>query len=399
MGHTSSCHNKDAKLDVRDREQRSLFTPERASASLGHVTMSCHGSRSARIRSPSPRRDPLCEPRDIASKALRYVASAAMMPQRVAILNVGTPRTMAHPHVAASFALFRRSLVRDGHIVHTFLWLSDGIVSHVNANNGDQHRQYETRASASKLLVSDMWQRVAGEYDATIVNVSTASIPCHYRGCRSFYACSTKIKTELGGPESQSSFLAQRFKVALAYRTAKAWATQNSVAFDWFVRTRTDLLHLQELAPLSSFNRSTGHVPWGIMTSVARYQAMNDHLMVCPAGPLCNAYFEIVEIIHDRCLNGTPRLARLLWPYQRHWVDEMQRLARQATNQSSAVGIELFRHAYTLARDDGPDCRRLICNPRDAYTTGCVAPHLVAFNASCEELRATWRSRTAGGDG
>ena len=166
-----------------------------------------------------------------------------MRPQNVCILNVGTPRTIAHPTVAATFMLFRQNLVADNHRVFTFLWLSDSAAA--NAKKF-AHRAAEASNSASALIASAAWHKVLGFYAPTLINVSAADLPCHYRGCRAFL-CTNKY----AGPENPSSFMSQRFKVMLAFRTAKAYAAARSFAFDWYIRTRTDLLHLQPLIHLA----------------------------------------------------------------------------------------------------------------------------------------------------
>ena len=131
------------------------------------------------------------------------------------------------------------------------------------------------------------------------------------------------------------------------------------------------------------------------MTSHPSFQTFNDHLMVCPAGPLCDAYFGVVEHVIDLCTAHGAKDIKLKWPYQSYWVNEMNRIAREAAGDSRrSEGIKLFAHAYTLARSDGPDCARLTCNRRNSFATGCVAPHLVRYVEECERLRTSWRNTT-----
>jgi len=90
----------------------------------------------------------------------------------VAIVNAGMPRDVAHPLVAASFALLCSSLHEAGHRVLTYLFLS-------NANGGGAER-----GGTAAMTVSDrQWEHALCLYKPACVLVSDAALPCNYQNC------------------------------------------------------------------------------------------------------------------------------------------------------------------------------------------------------------------------
>ena len=271
-----------------------------------------------------------------------------MQHQRVALLTIGQPRSAAHPAVAASFDLLRSSLLRDGHSVSHFMWLTP---PHTPLRSDDAG-----------------WLRALEVYKPTVLRFANDTLPCR-PACR--------IRCDTHGHDSAIEWLRQFYAVHRAYQFAKAYST-----FDWFIRLRPDLLHLEPLQPLSSFSPEAAYVPRGVMTRAPADQRNNDHIFVCPSGELCDRYFDTVARTYGRCEEGF----RIRWPWQR--------LFSSAYTNGTLL---LFDHAYTLARSEvswgrpaGPECMRLDCS-KDPHATGCVAPHLVGFVTRCEENARAWQ--------
>lgn len=284
----------------------------------------------------------------------------------VAIINAGMPRNVGHPLVAASFALMCSSLHKAGHRVLTYLFLSNS-----NGVGG------ERSGMAATTVGSRLWEQTLRIYEPTRVLVSDDALPCKYKDCIA-YPCSR-------AHDSTYNWLAQFYKLRLAYRMALEDAASKGLVIDWFVRVRTDMLHLQPLPPLSTLSAIAAYVPSGVMTRVPMYQMLNDHIFVCAAGSLCEAYFQVTERAYGDCarMQAKGERVRAPWPPQEFF-------ARRFKNNS----LRLFQHAYTLTRNFGPHCERLECDADNAFATGCVARHLPAHVAGCKRLRAVWHNVT-----
>ena len=155
------------------------------------------------------------------------------------------------------------------------------------------------------------------------------------------------------------------------------------MAYEWYIRRRPDLLHLQPLLPITSLVRDAAHVPHGVMTRAPSDQLNNDHLLVCPGGELCERSFTVYDRTYARC----DAQFRMRWPWQ-----------SLITRQYPKGSLRLFNHAYTIVRAQasrsqraGPECVRLACGA-SPYSTGCVATNLVAFVPRCEAAAREWQA-------
>lgn len=275
-----------------------------------------------------------------------------VVPLSVALITVGQPRTIAHPAAAASFALMRTGLLHDGHVVSHFMWL--------------------TPSSTPLDEGSRPWQQTLAIYEPRFVRVSNETLECRPQ-CR--------IRCDTNGHDTQINWLRQFFAVHRAYRAVREYSEVHGTPFDWYIKLRPDLFHLQPLRSLSSFSRSAAYVPRGIMTRAPADQLNNDHIIVCPAGELCDRYFDTFERTYGSCTDAF----RMRWPWQRLF-----------SGAFAKESLRLFDHAYTLARAGsaprrvaGPECQRLSCS-KDPHSTGCVAPHLVRFVPRCDIAAREW---------
>ena len=279
--------------------------------------------------------------------------SKSSNPLRVALITVGQPRTIAHPAAAASFALMRSSMLSDGHAISHFVWLTPSTMRLDESAQG--------------------WQDALAIYKPHFVRFANESVDCRSQ-CH--------IPCNAYGHDSQMNWLRQFFAVHRAYRAVREYSRERGIVFDWYIKLRPDLFHMQPLPPLRNFSRSAAYVPRGVMTRVATQQRNNDHMVVCPAGELCDLYFDTFARTYGSCNDSF----RMRWPWQR--------LFSQAFAKEQ---LRLFDHAYTIARADGtpdemvgPDCRRLSCT-KDPHSTGCVAPHLVSYVPICDIASREWQ--------
>lgn len=292
---------------------------------------------------------------------------------RVAVLTVGQPRTVAHPIAAASFALFRSSLVLGGNNVTHLMWLVQGAPS---------HRPRSKRSKAQRLAMewaqplderSRSWRLVLPLYTPTRLVITNETLTCRPQ-CR--------IRCDTLAHDAPIEWLRQFHAVASAWRSLMDFERSTGQFHDWYVKTRPDLVHLQPLPSLATFDRDSVYVPLGVMTSDHRYQRLNDHIFVCARKQQCDGYFRIVDRTYSVC--GSHRAFRMPWPPQTLYA-----------RSYSAHELRTFPHAYTLARvGSGPTCFRLACNRTNSFSTGCVATHLPQWLHFCERLGGRWHNAT-----
>jgi hypothetical protein len=286
----------------------------------------------------------------------------------VAIITVGQARVIAHPAVAASYALFRSSLVSDQQSVHHFIWLSREVAG---SSDGGSSEIYE-------LATDKRWAAALEIYEPAVIVRSNKTMKCR-RECR--LRCSEASLPV--GHDAPMNWLRQFFAVHQAYVAARAYGHEHGIDFAWYIKRRPDLLHLQPLPPLRSLSRAAAYVPHGVMTRVPKDQHNNDHMVVCPAGELCDRFFSVYERSYGQC----DATFRMRWPWQSLIVTSYQPDA-----------LRLFEHAYTIVRAQeergrpaGPECARLSCSS-SPYSTGCVAPHLVPFVPQCTALALQFKA-------
>ena len=114
-----------------------------------------------------------------------------MQHQRVALLTIGQPRSAAHPAVAASFDLLRSSLLRDGHSVSHFMWLTP---PHTPLRSDDAG-----------------WLRALEVYKPTVLRFANDTLPCR-PACR--------IRCDTHGHDSAIEWLRQFYAVHRAYQVS-----------------------------------------------------------------------------------------------------------------------------------------------------------------------------------
>lgn len=271
---------------------------------------------------------------------------------RVALITVGQIRSLLHPGVAASFALMRSSLLRDRHAVSHFMWLSP------SESSFDEHQS--------------AWLRVRSIYRPLLLLLPNVTEDICRPQCG--------VRCDRNGHDDPINWLRQFYSVGRAYQAVQRWSVRNAQTFDWYVKLRPDLLHLQSLRRLRWFSKDAAYVPAGVMTRSPADQVNNDHMFVCPAGELCERYFGTFARYH-KCSKGF----RMRWPWQRLF-------AAVYTNAT----LRLFDHAYTIARPEsrrlpvgGPECVRLTCS-KDPHSTGCIVPRLLRFVARCAVAAKRW---------
>lgn len=261
---------------------------------------------------------------------------------RIAVLSVGLARTLLHPHVAASFQLMLSS-IRMQQRTFFSLW--------------SEH--------AAQLQAGI---RCAYGSVATAVWLRSTELACNARCTAARCA-----QTSKAGP---FNLVRQVAKWRVAYGDLLNWQRARRQAAEWIVKVRPDLLWLEPL-PLTFLSVSaTVYVPRGVMSRRPTEQRHNDHVFVCPFRcprcpvPLCGPYFASIAQHYEAC-RGSLRKEDML---------------DQAYPGTTLRFIEV---AYTVARDDGPQCMRLPCG-NSSWHTGCVAPNLVRFHSSCVALAQSW---------
>lgn len=280
----------------------------------------------------------------------------------VAVITVGQERALAHPVVAASYVLARSTLLRDGHSVHHFIWLSPEV------GHG--------RPAPISAEYSVAWRSALELYQPTLLIHSNATMQCKPE-------CKLRClpPTAAVGHDTPLNWLRQFFAVYQAYSAARDYGRANKIEYSWYIKRRPDLLHLQPLPSLALLSRDAAYVPHGVMTRAAADQLNNDHVVICPAGDLCERALAVYARTYGRC----DASFRMRWPWQ-----------TLISGAYAPKSLRLLQHAYTIVRQTsehgrpvGPECLRLTCSP-SPYSTGCVAPHLVSFHPECERLAAGW---------
>lgn len=300
----------------------------------------------------------------------------------VALISVGQPRTVMHPAIAASFELFRSSILSR---VHHFMWLTQ-----TPAPKSILRRQSRGKVSPAERLAlawaqpldpgSASWYRALKIYSPAVFILSNDSLPCRTQ-------CGVRCNTIRH--DTPIEFFRQFFAISNAWRAVLRYEQERMAGrpHTWYVRLRPDLLHLQPLVPLAALSREHVHVPSGIMTSAQRYQKLNDHIVLCATQRLCEVFFRLIDRHYIRC----GRDFRMPWPPQLLFAREYATMPG-GRGQDADV-LRLFRHAYTVTRPEtGPECERLKCHPPNPFATGCVAKHLPAAAPLCEELAHKWRA-------
>ena len=273
----------------------------------------------------------------------------------IALLTVGQRRSIAHPAAAASFALFVSSLrQRYDH----FIWLSP-----------DDSRS----PTAAPKLMGQGWKAALKIYRPVILMESNETMPCRQE-------CKLRC-VEHVGHDSQLNWLRQFYAVHRAYLAAREYGQARGIEYDWYIKRRPDLLHLQPLPPLEDFPRDAAHVPHGVMTRAVGDQRNNDHLLVCPSGELCERSLAVYSRTYATC----DASFRMRWPWQ-------SLISREYASGS----LRLFSHAYTIVRPlatrtqpAGPECIRLACSD-SPFSTGCLAKHLPSFVPRCDTAAREW---------
>ena len=135
-------------------------------------------------------------------------------------------------------------------------------------------------------------------------------------------------------------------------------------AAGWGAKGRPDLLGLERSPPTFRAPDAAGYVPRGVMTRNPHEQRHNDHVFVCAAAR-CAPYFVAVAENYQNCAGSIAK---------EDMFDAAYPKAR----------LRFVDVAYTVVRDgkEGPQCKRLPCDDK-SWSTGCIAPHLVAFYEKC----------------
>lgn len=310
------------------------------------------------------------------NESVRRCAGLPIMSRRVAFLTVGQPRTIAHPAAAASFRLLRSSVERDGvHIgADHFMWLVESSAPRIRTHANGQPRTSSERQALlwSRPLdrASQGWVEAIKAYAPVRLVFSNDTLPCR-RHCG--LRCNTIAH------DAPIEWLRQFFHVGRVWALVRDYERRVlRSTYAWYVKLRADLLHLEPLRSLARLSPDAVYVASGIMTSVARYQRINDHIFVCSRPELCEHYFLVTDRTYGQCSRGF----RMPWPPQ-------QLFARQFNTSQ----LRLLRHAYTVARPGvgaGPECNRLDCDHRDPFATGCVAKHLPIHLEQCRSVSRRW---------
>ena len=301
--------------------------------------------------------------------------SSACEQQHVALLSVGQRRTVELPEVAASVRRLRSSLLAEGHLVTTLLFISC------------------TAAERAGLR-----SRLLKMYDASEAWLSSEELTPCLSACKSVSCNGSSILGASWRFLHETNSLMQWFrqfgKVRAAWQRALEYELQGDRRrFTWFLKIRPDLIFFEPLPSLCLLNARFKHsalVPRGVMTSDAKYQLHNDHVILCPRS-LCAPYFAVVSQ-YEACGRTGALLGFSPDVPQTSYV-------RAFHAQFGRGSLGLFDLAYTLARSSGPECIRLECNRKTPYATGCIAPHLPRFVTACREIAKRWRRGVLRHDG
>jgi hypothetical protein len=98
----------------------------------------------------------------------------------------------------------------------------------------------------------------------------------------------------------------QWFALRICYEAIVKHERTHGVAYDWLLRTRTDIVFLAPIplaVPLSPLNNSHAYVPVSGMTRMESYRCMNDQVFLCPRH-LCRPYFMLLELWSSRHCNS-----------------------------------------------------------------------------------------------
>ena len=105
------------------------------------------------------------------------------------------------------------------------------------------------------------------------------------------------------------------------------------------------------------------------MTRNPHEQRHNDHVFVCAAA-------------------RARRIVAVAENYQKCAGSIAKEDMFDAASEGEAAFVDV---AYTVVRDarEGPQCKRLPCDDK-SWSTGCIAPHLVAFYEKCVAIACAW---------
>lgn len=267
----------------------------------------------------------------------------------IAIISYGLVRSAAQPQVAASFALMTESLTKDNNVYSFMLLHGDG--THDHDVTGDLKHKYN---------LTELW-------------IITDQLECN-RKCD--IICT-------GGHDQPFQLLQQFYNGNLAYDKVSAWERDKAIQFSWYLKVRPDLLWLEPFPPLSGFSADRIYVPHGVMSKRHEFQHLNDHVMLCPRR-LCAPYF---KRLIDQYRGCSGRSLHFPYPPQKAVFDDAY------GRPEKGGGARVFEVAYTIARESGPECARLVCGPKP-INMGCEATHLNGFFDACNTADKMWETRT-----
>jgi len=254
---------------------------------------------------------------------------------QVAILSVGLVRTMLHPRVSESFRLVTSSLPD----ARSFFSLWDEGASSLQSGLREQY------------AFSAIWLR-------------STELACNTR-------CNLTDCANTNGKDSAFNFVRQATKWRVAYGDLLSWQRAHNAAARWVVKVRPDLLWLERFPLTFLDDDGAVYVPRGVMTRNPHEQRHNDHVFVCAAAR-CAPYFVAVAENYQNCAGSIAK---------EDMFDAAYPKAR----------LRFVDVAYTVVRDarEGPQCKRLPCDDK-SWSTGCIAPHLVAFYEKCVAIACAW---------
>ena len=288
--------------------------------------------------------------------------SATCQQQHVALLSVGQKRTVEVPEVAASLRRMRSSILEQGHLVTTLMFISCEAAERA----GLRSRLLKTYNASEVWLLSE---------ELTPCLAACKIVSCNHSA------------DKINEKNSLLNWFRQFGKVRAAWQHALRYEAQDpGRRFTWFLKIRPDLVFFEPLPSLCTLHARSHSalVPRGVMTSVAKYQLYNDHVILCPRS-LCEPYFSVVSQ-YETC--GRTGAMSQFDPAQ----PPQQTLVNAFHDAFGPTSLRLFDLAYTIARSSGPDCQRLECRSKTPQATGCVAPHLQRFVTGCHELARKWAS-------
>lgn len=284
--------------------------------------------------------------------ATRSSANSSRTPS-VAVLSVGLVRTMLHPQLTPSFALMTSSLAaaRLPHALFVFASVAG------EADTGEKR-------------IASLRARIEAAYHPRRVWLSKEDLKCV--NCVGV-DCRKQAKNDA------FSILRQFHKLHLAYRALRDYeAASAQPPFDWVLKVRPDLVWFEPL-PLASINTTaaiaTGrggarvYVPHGVMSRRPEMQLHNDHVFLCPR-EACGPYFDRLITNYGACRGNVNKEAFFEEAY------------------GGRTGM--IEVAYTIARESGPECERMVCSG-NRISTGCTAPHLTKYVGACNKIRERWK--------